>query len=271
MSDSAPLVSVHITTYNRAAKLERCVRSVWPQSYQNMEIIIADDCSPDDTLAVVERLTTQSPFPIKYVRHDSNKGNAAARNSCLSISNGYYVAFLDDDDEWIDPDKITKQVQVLAKDERGIGFIATRARIHESDGVRESPSVLPRRLVPHILKRNGLFFNSSVLTTRITLNRTDGFDEALPRGVDSDFYRFCIVKLGCEPILMQEITTLVHAEDEGRMTDYVSVQSLRKEIASHKRTLHKYRPSFLRHPCALLFRWRKIAVARMRALKRAVT
>lgn len=266
-----PLVSVHITTYNRAAKLERCVRSVWPQSYPNIEIIIADDCSPDDTPAVVERLTAESPVPITYVRHETNKGNAFARNSCLTVSSGHYVAFLDDDDEWIDPEKITKQVQVLEQDEQGIGFVATLARIHEPAGVRESPAALPRRLVPHILRRNGLFFNSSVLTTRITLKRTDGFDEDLPRGVDSDFYRFCIVNLGCRPILMQGVTTLVHAEDEGRMTDYASVKSLRKEVASHKRTLHKYRPSFLRHPCALLFRWRKIAVARIRALKRAVT
>jgi glycosyltransferase involved in cell wall biosynthesis len=261
------LVSVHITTYNRAKELERCVRSVWTQTYPNMEIIIADDCSPDDTPAVVERLRAESPFPIKYVRHEANKGNAYARNSCLKISSGYYVAFLDDDDEWIDPEKTEKQVALLNEaNERGVGFVATRVRILEPGSEHVSSARVPTRIVSHILKRNGLFYSPSVLTTRAVLDQAGGFDVRLPRGVDSDFYRFCIVELGLRPEILGDLSVSVHAEGEGRMTEYATREALGKEIASHCWTLRKYWPVFVRNPAALAYRVRKILVARLRWL-----
>ena len=95
------LVSVNITTFNRSDNLIRCIDSVLKQDYQNIEIIIVDDCSTDNTYDVVKNYQRKDRR-IKYFRHQKNKGNAHARNTAFEKCNGVYVAFLDDDDEWIE-------------------------------------------------------------------------------------------------------------------------------------------------------------------------
>lgn len=95
-----PLISVNITTYNRAKQLVRYVEAVKKQSYPNMEIIIVDDNSTDNTQTVIDPYLQDPRF--LYIKHKINKGNAAARNTAWRNSKGEYIAFMDDDDIWID-------------------------------------------------------------------------------------------------------------------------------------------------------------------------
>ncbi len=109
MSD--PRVSVVITTYNLGWCIEDTLRSVFDQTYANLEVIVVDDASTDDTAARVARYADR----IKYIRHETNQGvqkNAEAgpaRNTGIRASTGDYVAILDGDDLW-EPDKIAAQV-----------------------------------------------------------------------------------------------------------------------------------------------------------------
>ena len=108
-SHQSPKVTVVIATYNRADLLPRAVNSVLAQTYSDFELIIVDDCSTDGTDAVLQQL----PDPrIHHIRHESNRGAAAARNTGIAYARGEYVAFLDDDDECT-PNRLSDQVSVL--------------------------------------------------------------------------------------------------------------------------------------------------------------
>ncbi len=95
---STPTFSVVIPTYNRARLLPRAVESVLRQRFQDFELIIVDDASPDATPQAVAAF--DDPH-IVYVRKDENGGNAAARNAGIRRARGRFVAFLDDDDVYL--------------------------------------------------------------------------------------------------------------------------------------------------------------------------
>jgi len=100
-----PTVSVIIPTYNRAHLLDRAIRSVLDQTYQDFELIVVDDGSSDPTAEVI---ATFADPRIYYLRHEKNRGAAAARNTGIEASQGDYVAFLDSDCEWL-PKKLLKE------------------------------------------------------------------------------------------------------------------------------------------------------------------
>ncbi len=102
-----PLISVIIPTYNRASTLRRALDSVLAQSYQNIEIIVVDDGSTDKTRELLLEYKNIQVIEI------SNHGVSFARNRGIEMARGFYIAFLDSDDEWL-PDKIQDQIDYLA-------------------------------------------------------------------------------------------------------------------------------------------------------------
>ena len=111
------LVSAIITTYKRAPQIvERAVRSVVEQTYQNLEIIVVDDSPPeypyrDDIRKITEKYRDKRE--IRYLRHEQNKGACAPRNTGIKDAKGLFVCFLDDDDEYA-ASKVEKQVRLLS-------------------------------------------------------------------------------------------------------------------------------------------------------------
>lgn len=103
-------VSVVITTHNRLYLLQKAIKSVKSQTYQNIEIIVVDDASDDGTENYCKSIEG-----IKYMRiePDESNGGNHARNIGIFASKGDYIAFLDDDDEWY-PQKIEKQMELFA-------------------------------------------------------------------------------------------------------------------------------------------------------------
>lgn len=102
------LLSVIIPTYNRAHCIGRALASVALQEISDIEIIIGDDASTDETL---ERILSINP-DAQIIRLKVNRGAAAARNAAMKIAKGEFLAFLDSDDEWL-PGKIKKQLDYL--------------------------------------------------------------------------------------------------------------------------------------------------------------
>ena len=111
MPDTAntPTVSAIIATHNRADLLPRAVDSVLAQTYGDYEILIVDDCSSDETPAVIAGFSDPR---IRSFRHDRNRGQSAAINTGIAHAWGEYLGFLDDDDEWL-PTKLEGQVALL--------------------------------------------------------------------------------------------------------------------------------------------------------------
>ena len=90
-------VSVVIPTHNRSEFLRSAIASVLSQTYQDFELIVVDDASTDSTAEVVASFNDSR---IKFIRHQTNQGGSAARNTGIRASKCDYIAFLDDDDEW---------------------------------------------------------------------------------------------------------------------------------------------------------------------------
>jgi len=107
-----PKVSVIIPTYNRAHCVGRSIKNALDQTYRDIEILIVDDGSTDETFEAVK------PFfiypQVRYLRHKKNKGCQAARNTGIKNARGDYIAFLDSDDTWI-PEKIELQLDAINK------------------------------------------------------------------------------------------------------------------------------------------------------------
>ena len=106
------LISIIIPTFNRAHCIGRALASVKAQGKRELEVIIGDDASTDDTVAVVKSLMPEA----KVVCLSVNQGAAAARNAALKLAKGDLIAFLDSDDEWL-PGKLEKQIRFLRENE----------------------------------------------------------------------------------------------------------------------------------------------------------
>lgn len=104
-------VSVVIPTYNRAGFIGAAVESALGQSYSNLEIIVVDDGSTDNTLDVLGSITDRR---LEIVRLPRREGGGFARNQGISRATGGFVAFLDSDDIW-EPEKLERQIQALAE------------------------------------------------------------------------------------------------------------------------------------------------------------
>src|SRR5438132_12765470 len=109
MTKTAPTVSVIIATHNRARLLRRAIHSVLAQTFEDWELLVVDDGSTDNTETIAVSL---QDLRICYLRHEVNRGLSAARNTGIRISRGEYVAFLDDDDEWL-PKKLERELEVF--------------------------------------------------------------------------------------------------------------------------------------------------------------
>ena len=115
------LVSVITPTFNCGAYILETIRSVQAQTFDNWEMIIADDCSTDDTKEIVGQACEKDPR-IKYVRLKTNSGTAVARTEAMKLAKGNYMAFLDSDDLW-KPEKLEKQLAFM--EENRYPFTAT--------------------------------------------------------------------------------------------------------------------------------------------------
>lgn len=97
-------VSVIIPIYNVAKYIEKCVSSLMEQTLEDIEYIFVDDCTPDNSIEILEKTLDKYPSRRNYckiVHHETNKGLTTARNSGLALASGEYIAFCDSDD-WVE-------------------------------------------------------------------------------------------------------------------------------------------------------------------------
>lgn len=102
-----PLVSIGIPVYNVEPYIERCLLSVINQSYQNIEVLVVDDCGNDHSMQIVNniKLSHANGKNIRIIKHPHNKGIGEARNTIIKECKGKYVYFIDSDD-YIEPNTI---------------------------------------------------------------------------------------------------------------------------------------------------------------------
>src|SRR5690242_17488768 len=124
----APLVSIVIPTYNRAAVIRRTIENIFDQTYSNIEVIVVDDGSTDDTQTTLRQFSDR----IRVIRQ-ANAGPAVARNRGIEIAQGEIIAFQDSDDLW-KPTKLERQVTLLTKYNKSVPCCLCNAVIGMVDG-----------------------------------------------------------------------------------------------------------------------------------------
>lgn len=185
-----PIVSVVIPTRNRCALLERAIQSVLEQTFTDWEIIVVDDASSDQTQSVMEQRKSER---LLYFRLEEKSGGAVARNTGIAHAQGDYVAFLDDDDEWL-PEKLHKQVEYFRRNaQTGICYTG-RCTVRKGILLLGVGRRYSFRYPPHenhfraIMSDNFIGITSSVMIPRSILIEVKGFDERLPCFQDYDLY-----------------------------------------------------------------------------------
>ncbi|WP_254763820.1 glycosyltransferase family 2 protein [Natrinema marinum] len=192
-------VSVIIPTYNRAATLPRAIDSALAQTVADLEVVVVDDGSTDDTDSV---LADYEDPRVRSVTHATNRGANVARNTGIERARGEYVAFLDSDDEW-HPEKLERQLSAL--EERSNDWVGAYCdSAFDLSGASgrlrtTAASILARRdaaptregseeLMAEILADTVQPGAGSTLLVRTAVARdAGGFDEELDRFQDPEF------------------------------------------------------------------------------------
>lgn len=227
----APLISAIIPTHNRAELLARAIQSVQRQTYPNLEIIVVDDASDDQTRELVERV--EDPR-IRYIRHDTNRGGSAARNTGIRAATGDFITFLDDDDEW-EPEKTEKQLKVL--DQYSVVMCTCDAIGNDLPKFDSKKTVE----LEDLRKGQGTFGGTGVLMARASVLKQTMFDENLPRYQDWDLFiriaeKHTIAYLN-EPLLRSD------SGSHPRITNSVSKVPI-SGLEERFRMVHKHREFF---------------------------
>ncbi len=192
----APLVSVIMSNFNGSRHLEAAVTSVLSQSYQNLELIVADDASDDDSLTILERLKSGDKR-LRVIARDNNVGPAGARNTALDAARGTWVAVVDADD-LLHPRRIERLLaaaralgaNVIADDLVSFGSAPLAGRTlldgrHLTGSLQLTPAELVRS--DGVTSGLGSFGYLKPMIHRQTLGSLR-YDETLRVGEDFDLY-----------------------------------------------------------------------------------
>ncbi len=178
------LVSVIIPTYNRAKLIKKSVESVLNQTYNNIELIIVDDASKDNTEEVVKTIKDKR---IKYIKLKTNKGACNARNVGIKEANGKYITFQDSDDEY-HKDKIEKQLKNLIKNNSDFDFCKIKITQNDSSFIvpnaEQEKSIKEEKIMDELC--NGNFISTQAIFVKADCIKKHLFDINMPRLQDYD-------------------------------------------------------------------------------------
>jgi glycosyltransferase involved in cell wall biosynthesis len=178
-------VSVVVPTRNRAELLPLTLRSALLQRDVELEVIVVDDGSDDDTANVVASIDDPR---VRLVRHDHPRGVSAARNSGIAAARGRWLALLDDDDVWA-PDKLTSQLAAARQDKRAwvyTGDVSVDGELQVTGG---APPHTPPQVMEALRRHNAVPAGASnVVATADLFSRAGRFDPDLHNNEDWDMW-----------------------------------------------------------------------------------
>lgn len=154
-------VSIIVTTYNSAEFIENCIDSLLNQTIDNIEVIVVDDASTDNTVKILKRYPT-----IKIIELSENNGTYHARNIGIAHSSGEFITFQDSDD-WSHPERVSKQLQHLLDHPKIVANFSNFFRVDESTGLPSCRQNYP------LLRLN----ISSMMIRKEILEGVGGFDD----------------------------------------------------------------------------------------------
>lgn len=225
------MISVIIPTYNRANVIRRSIDSVLNQTYKDLELIIIDDNSSDNTEQIINDINDKR---LRYIKLNENKGACFARNYGITISKGEYIAFQDSDDEWC-LDKLKLQYDYLEK--RNLDVVSCRVEIFADKNI-----IFPRRvdLTLDSVYLDNRITTQTILGKRICFEKVK-FDETLLRFQDWDLVINLFKEYKIE--ILDKVLVKVYQQDDSitknpkkaitSLETYLKKHSINRKMEAH--------------------------------------
>lgn len=241
------MVSVIIPSYNRASTIEKSVRSVLNQTYRDIELIVVDDCSTDNTKQVLEQIHDDR---LRYHCLEKNSGACAARNKGIELARGEYIAFQDSDDEWL-PHKLETQLKAMQESGTEVCF----CKMRDCDYPETHPLLTPPISGSKIVSYKILYTLTPVGTQSILAKRevfeNIPFDKQLKKAQDVEWtfragrkYRFYYV----DEVLVKRYL----------QADSITMGGAKKSLEAHQYILNKYKKDKTENPGFYLSRLKMV-------------
>ena len=230
------MVSVIMPTYGREYQMVlRALESIKKQTYTDWEVYVVDDNKENNPYSegIKEALQKENTEKIHYVRMEKNSGACAARNKGIEVSKGEYLAFLDDDDEWL-PTKLEKQMKVMEDTKAGFVYCAIQILEEKTGKVTNSNTLFQDGMVyTRLLRDNFIGGTVEILLRRECLKKSGGFREDMPAAQDYELWlrlsKYYEVAYVPEPLV------LVHMHEGDSIT-----RSLDRRIDGYRKILDSY-------------------------------
>ncbi len=207
-------VSVIIPTYERDEFLKRAVESVLNQTYHKIEIIIVDDGSNIPAKKVLEPDFDLQSESIFICRHENNQGANAARRTGMETASGKYLAFLDDDDEWLE-EKIERQIDSVENSTAEVVYTGVEQMNNGTTSAIKSCEITGD-IKLELLQRNFIGTFSSVLISKTAMEMVGYPDEDLPSWQDWDYYLRLSEDVHFESV--PEALTIQHGHNQDKIS-----------------------------------------------------
>jgi teichuronic acid biosynthesis glycosyltransferase TuaG len=173
------LISIITPAFRAESVIGDTIKSVIEQSHTNWEMLIADDCSPDNTCEVIREWARTDPR-IKLIELEQNRGPAMARNAALERASGRWIAFLDSDDMW-QPLKLERTIAYAQEHQAALTFTGFRR-------ITEDGRVIGRYVgVPRHLNYRQLLGNTAIATSTVLIDRNLAGDIRMKKTYYDDF------------------------------------------------------------------------------------
>lgn len=196
------MVSVITPLYNAKDYIKGAIQSVQEQSYTNWEMVIIDDGSTDDSIAIVEEIQKKDER-IRLIFNDGNQGVASARNHGIRVAKGRYIAFLDSDDLWL-PDKL--EIQLEQMKHKQCGFCYGNCQVIDHDGRVYGKE----RIAPAKITYRQLLYGNPIPCVTVVLDRWSVGQIQMPRIGHEDYATWLMIlqyethyAIGVEKIVAQ--------------------------------------------------------------------
>ena len=175
--ERTPIISIILPTYNGGKYIDKSIKSVIAQSFSDWELLVVDDGSTDNTADIIKKYE-EDDKKIIYLKNEVNLGIQKSLNYGLKKARGKYVARIDDDDTWVDADKLRKQFDFL-EDNREYVLVGTGVIVVDEDDNKIMQYILPTtdyKIRKNILMKN-CFIHSSVMFRADSVESLGGYKE----------------------------------------------------------------------------------------------
>ena len=255
------MVTVVITTCNRKPDIvERAIQSVIGQTYKDWELVIIDDspCEYNQRDAVREMIIRYSvEYRIIHIQNERNSGACYSRNVGLDIASGKYIAFLDDDDEWV-PEKIQKQVIALERENENVALVYCRFYRMNDDLNQKEIVDLPLykgKLFNRLMAEGNFIGGMSMPLMRTQcVKSVGGFDEQMQSLQDMDLWLRISQKYEITSIKDPLVIYHVHGDGQISFNPWKKIAGIEKKkkknisyLRKHKHSMWRLKQSLINH------------------------